>query len=237
MVCALVCCIAVLAIVQVSCANIARLNSLLQLRGGLVPQADEDGGGYYEQFQLDYGCEDNVRIAGSMRGLIRSGKLSSLPESDPFLKWLNDKLEKGAEAPDGRVKPFYAADFGSKADLKKGEKPKIIIVNRKLSADKAGVLKPGSPEVDVEIRHVWQPWLSKKCDFVVRYIVPNRTNILELMESKNRFRSELRLTKNKNGKIQEAAATMIFKPSYLRRLVGNRDVVIKRKLEASKLFD
>mmetsp|Transcript_28503 Transcript_28503/g.63180 ORF Transcript_28503/g.63180 Transcript_28503/m.63180 type:complete len:118 (+) Transcript_28503:167-520(+) len=61
-------------------------SAVLNLRGGLVPQAGENGEDYYEQFTLDYGCEDNVRIAGSMRGLIKSGRLAALPESDPFLK-------------------------------------------------------------------------------------------------------------------------------------------------------
>mmetsp|Transcript_28503 Transcript_28503/g.63178 ORF Transcript_28503/g.63178 Transcript_28503/m.63178 type:complete len:171 (+) Transcript_28503:490-1002(+) len=155
----------------------------------------------------------------------------------PFLKWLNDKLEKGAEAPSGRVKPYYAADFGSKADLKRGENPKIIIVNLVLAADKQGLLTTPSKDVDVEVRTVWQPWLKARCDFVVRYIVPNRTNIIELMEAKGRFRSELQVDRKKSKKDKEAVARMIFKPTLMGRLRGRRDVVINRKLDASKLVN
>jgi hypothetical protein len=82
-------------------------NNLFGIRGGWVPQASEAGGDYFEKFEIDYGCQDNVRIAGSTRGLIKAGKLSSLPESDPFLKWVNEHLEKGQEEPNGRLKPFY----------------------------------------------------------------------------------------------------------------------------------
>lgn len=72
---------------------------------------------------------------------------------------------------------------------------KIVIVNRKLEWDKNGVLKTGptkDEEPDVEVREVWQPWLRRQCDFVVRYIVPNRANIIELMEGQGRFHSEVR---------------------------------------------
>jgi hypothetical protein len=86
----------------------AKLN-ILSIRGGLVPEANEQGGDYYDQFQLDYGREDNVRIAGQMRGLIKSGKISSLPEKDPFLKWINEHLEKGPEEFVGRIKPYYVS--------------------------------------------------------------------------------------------------------------------------------
>jgi hypothetical protein len=127
-------------------AHGAMLPGVLRIRGGLVPQPSEDGE-YYEKFKIDYGCDDNVRIAGSMRGLIKSGKLTSLPHADPFIRWLNEKLEKGPQPPGGRVKPFYvsrctqylssgdtflcehslfyiqAADFGTKKDLKAGENP------------------------------------------------------------------------------------------------------------------
>jgi hypothetical protein len=95
----------------ISCALIAHgalLSGIFRLRGGLVPQPSEDGE-YYEKFKIDYGCNDNVRIAGSMRGLIRSGKLMSLPHADPFIRWLNEKLEKGPQPPGGRVKPFYVS--------------------------------------------------------------------------------------------------------------------------------
>lgn len=84
-------------------------SSILSIRGGLVPQADEAGGDYYEQFELDYGSADKRRVAGATRGFIRSGKLAGLPESDPFKKWLNQHLEKGAEPVSGRIKPFYVS--------------------------------------------------------------------------------------------------------------------------------
>ena len=91
-------------------ANCATLNgAFFELRGGLVPQADETGGDYYEQFELDYGTKDNKRVAGATRGFIRSGKLAGLPESDPFKKWLNQHLEKGSEPISGRIKPFYVS--------------------------------------------------------------------------------------------------------------------------------
>jgi hypothetical protein len=80
---------------------------LLSLKGGLVPQASDGGKDYYEQFALDYGNEDNIRNAGALRGFLKSGSVKSLPESDPFLKWLNDHLEKGPQPLSGRVKPFY----------------------------------------------------------------------------------------------------------------------------------
>jgi hypothetical protein len=61
-----------------------------------------------------------------------------------------------------------------------------------LEWDERGVLKPGpSNGTDVEVREIWQPWLKPQCDFVVRYIVPSRSNIIELMEGQGRFRSEV----------------------------------------------
>jgi hypothetical protein len=87
---------------------------ILTIRGGLVPQASEAGGDYYEQFELDYGSADKRRVAGALRGFIRSGKLASLPEYDPFLKWLNDHLEKGPEPVSGRLKPFYVRHFNAR---------------------------------------------------------------------------------------------------------------------------
>lgn len=70
---------------------------------------------------------------------------------------------------------------------------KIIIVNRKLAAAVDGTILPApTGPVDLEVREVWQPWLKRRCDFVVRYIVPNRANIMELMENQGRFRAEVR---------------------------------------------
>ena len=91
-----------------SCSSLDAVN---RIRGGLVPQASETGGNYYEQFELDYGTADKRRIAGSMRGFINGGKIASLPEIDPFLKWMNENLEKGPETTTGRLKPFYVSYF------------------------------------------------------------------------------------------------------------------------------
>ncbi len=72
-------------------------------------------------------------------------------------------------------------------------KQKIIIVNRKLAAAADGTILPApSGPVDLEVREVWQPWLKRRCNFVLRYIVPNRANIMELMENQGRFRAEVR---------------------------------------------
>ena len=96
-----------------------------------VPEAGKNGD-YYEKYVLDYGRKDNKRNAGSLRGLVPSGSISSLRTNDPFIGYLNRYLEQGAggDSNNNRIKPFYAYDFGSKKDLPKGEHPKIIIVNR-----------------------------------------------------------------------------------------------------------
>lgn len=98
-----------MAVSSASTNHVALSGPFFELRGGLVPQADETGGDYYEQFELDYGSKDNRRVAGATRGFIRSGKLAGLPESDPFKKWLNQHLEKGSEPISGRIKPFYVS--------------------------------------------------------------------------------------------------------------------------------
>ena len=46
-------------------------------------------------------------------------------------------------------------------------------------------------EVDIEVREIWQPWLKSKCNFAVRYIVPNRVNIVKILESQGRFSSNV----------------------------------------------
>lgn len=86
-----------------------RFDNILNIRGGVIPAASEIGGDYYEQFHLDYGKEDKVRIAGALRGFIRSGNIAGLSSKDPFLKWLHQHLESGPEASSsgGRLKPFY----------------------------------------------------------------------------------------------------------------------------------
>ena len=66
-----------------------------------------------------------------------------------------------------------------------------MIVNRCLKVNKHGILEPAPSESDIEVREVWQPWLKPYCDFVVRYIVPNRANIVELMEGQGRFHYEV----------------------------------------------
>ena len=68
-----------------------------------------------------------------------------------------------------------------------------MIVTRKLKANDKGELLPGTGDVDVEERSLWQPWLRSRCNFVVRYIVPNRINIIRIMEAKNRFSSQVNL--------------------------------------------
>ena len=88
-----------------------------------------------------YTNELRERYAGSLRGFLKSGTLSSIPEKDPFKKWLNAHLENGPEEVKGRIKPFYAADFGTRKDLDRGENPKIMIVQR--------LLKPSSDGKDI----------------------------------------------------------------------------------------
>lgn len=211
-----------------------------------VPAAEgPNGQGYFEKFELDYGTKDNKRIAGAMRGFLPHESLSNLPESDPFCKWWNKYLEEGpSEDLKGRLKPFYAADFGSKEELGKGENPKIIVVQRKVSADGQGFLTNAPKEVDVEVREVWQPWLKSKCKFAVRYIVPNRVNIMKIMESQGRMYGELVIddaddgNKGKSSKESNpvAVAKLAFKPSWAKRLKGGKTIVIKRKLDYKKLM-
>ncbi len=214
---------------------------ILRLRGGLVPQAEEGGDiDYYDKFKLDYGSDDTKRNAGAMRGFLPSGRLSSLPESDPFLKWWNKHLEDGpSEEINGRLKPFYALDFGDKSELKKGENPKVIVVQRKLQTDKDGVLVPASKDVDVEVRDIWQPWLKCRCNFAVRYVVPNRVNIIKMMEAKGRFTSSLEIDEEQNkadASKGAAWAKMTFKPSLKERMVGKTATTVKRKVDSRYLF-
>jgi hypothetical protein len=93
--------------ILVLCSSSLNSNTRIQgIRGGLVPQATDDLE-YFEQFRLDYGNDDKTRAAGSLKGFIKTGNLASLSESDPFLKWINEHLEKGPEPIIGRLKPFY----------------------------------------------------------------------------------------------------------------------------------
>ena len=218
---------------------------VLSLRGGLVPEAEDDNGNgvgvsYYDKYELDYGSDDTQRFAGAMRGFLPSGKLSALPESDPFLKWWNQYLENGPdEELEGRLKPFYAADFGEKSELKKGEHPKVIVVQRELKTDKHGVLLPSPKGVDVEVREIWQPWLRHRCNFAVRYIVPSRINIIKILETRGRFKSLLEIEEEQskaNASQRTAWTKIIFKPSLKERLIGRKEVEIKRRLDSRFLF-
>ena len=219
------------------------------MRGGLVPQADSIGGQYIELFDdIDYGVADSTRQAGSLKGLVKPGRLTSLPEKDPFLRWLYDQLDKGPTLSDrltptssNRLKPFYAADFGNKADLLPGGNPTIYIVTNRLKAETTtGLLARAPKTTEIEKRVIWQPWLKSRCDFAVRYIVPDRVNILKIMQMRGKFSSELQIEKDEKGKIIEAHAAMKFKPSVWERLqsgMRDRDVVIKTRLSVKTLFD
>lgn len=229
--------------------NTRSINRCLSMRGGLVPQADSIGGQYIELLEdIDYGVTDSTRQAGSLKGLVKPGRLASLPEKDPFLRWLYEQLEKGPALSDrltptssNRLKPFYAADFGSKADLLPGENPIIYIVTNRLQADtNTGLLARAPKAIEIEKRVIWQPWLKTRCDFAVRYIVPDRVNILKIMQMRGKFSSELQVEKNEKGKITEAHAAMKFKPSVWERFqsgMRDKEVVIRTKLSVKALFD
>eukprot|EP01033_Poteriospumella_lacustris_P020378 gene20378-14919_t len=137
---------------QLSRSEIA--TTIAALRGGAV---DDD---YYSQFEIDYGVEDNRRIAGALRGFIKSGALASLPQSDAFLKWVQTYMEEGPKPTKGRLKAYHAADFGNRQDLLPGENPKIVVLQRTLQADDKGMLATPPADFDVDVREVWQPWLK-----------------------------------------------------------------------------
>lgn len=132
-------------------------------------------------------------------------------------------------------------------------------MNRKLQASKDGILESPPAEVDVEVRDIWQPWLKSKCNFVVRYIVPNRTNIISIMENKKLFVAEVRIVylieinlmhvsnetlvnflarvrkSQRKRRKDKAFMKMTFRPSLLDRLKGKRNQIIRHELDASKL--
>ena len=61
-----------------------------------------------------------------------------------------------------------------------------------------------SDEVDLEVRTIWQPWLRARCNFAVRYVVPNRSNIIKIMQKKGKFNAKVfmkskRMDKRKFG--------------------------------------
>lgn len=84
-----------------------RINQVIGIRGGAFPKPASEVDNYYEQFDLDYGINDNLRQAGSLQGFIKTGKLSQLQESDPFFKWLYSKLESGPTTTNNRLKPYF----------------------------------------------------------------------------------------------------------------------------------
>ena len=226
-------------LIAIIVANASSKASVLDIRGGGVgPRQSYDGTDYYDQFELDYGTKDNERIAGALRGFVKSGALSRLREDDAFLVYMNKYLEDGPEAISGRVKPFYAADFGRKADLNKGENPKIIIVNRKLRASADGSLMlPAPGPVEVEVRDVWQPWLKARCNFAVRYIVPNRRNVLRIMDAQGKFTTKIIREDSTEGGKPRVAQELTFRPRILSRLMGEKPTVMRRTLPTSVLYD
>ena len=68
-----------------------------------------------------------------------------------------------------------------------------MIVQRKLQAKSNGLLTSpnDAADLDVEVREIKNPFLRARCNFAVRYVVPNRVNIIRIMEAKNRFKSEV----------------------------------------------
>lgn len=80
--------------------------SILHIHGGAV-KLPVDEGEYYERFNIDYGVEDNRRMAGALRGFIKSGSLASLPQSDAFLQWLQTFTEEGSSNTKGRLKAYH----------------------------------------------------------------------------------------------------------------------------------
>jgi hypothetical protein len=231
-----------LALLILAVFSTSRATNIVSIRGGATKDRFLSSGNvdYYEQFDIDYGIDDNHRKAGSLRGFIRSGALASIPQSDSFLQWLQSYTEEGPVPYKGRLKAYHAADFGNRTDLKPGENPKLVIVNRKLQADKSGYLSIAPANLDVEIREIWQPWLKSKCNFAVRYIVPDRVNIIKILEAQNRFSAELRFSSNKqnskNKEKSESWISMTFKPTVMQRLLGKKPLVIKHKVDESKLI-
>ena len=66
-----------------------------------------------------------------------------------------------------------------------------MIVQRMLKSSKDGKDIVSAPGMDIEVREVWQPWLKRKCNFAVRYIIPSRTNIVKILEKDGRFKSQV----------------------------------------------
>ena len=60
-----------------------------------------------------------------------------------------------------------------------------------MKGDVEGNLISPPDDIDLEVREIWQPWLRYRCNFAVRYIVPNRINFIKIMDSMGRFSSEV----------------------------------------------
>jgi hypothetical protein len=69
-----------------------------------------------------------------------------------------------------------------------------MIVNRKLRSSADGKTIEADQGFDLEVREIWQPWLKSKCSFAVRYIVPDRVNIIKILEAQGRFVSKVMLS-------------------------------------------
>ena len=103
-------------------------------------------------------------------------------------------------------------------------------MQRKLEADEDGILAARPPsDIDVEVRHIWQPWLRARCNFADRYIVPSRVNLINILERKRRFGHEVEVdTDGEDG--PKLWAKMTFKPRLVGRLLGKRNKVMWREL-------
>lgn len=93
--------------VVVVCVFGSSLERWKNVRGGWVPTAQDGGDDYFEQFKLDYGKDDSRRIAGALRGFVKSGKLSGLPHQDAFVRWLHKYVEEGPQTGSGRLKAYH----------------------------------------------------------------------------------------------------------------------------------
>lgn len=82
--------------------------TLSLLRGGAIRNpSNSDAADYYEKFHIDYGVDDNRRMAGALRGFIKTGTLANLPQSDAFLRWLQTYMEEGTVSSKGRIKAYH----------------------------------------------------------------------------------------------------------------------------------
>jgi len=89
--------------------------------------------------------------------------------------------------------------------------------------------------VDVEVRDIWQPWLRSRCNFAVRYIVPDRKNILRILGAKGQFTGKVVMREDTGAGTTHVEQQLIFRPRLLSRLVGRKAAVMSRPLPASVL--